>query len=304
MDEVDFHICQLLITNSRRSVREIADELGLSVQATHRRLQALEETDSIQRYYGVPSVRALGITTVYIYGKSEATDRDSLLEDLSKNELVHNVYICAGNQTYLGCLLRNISELDGLTEFVMQEGMMPNPQVGIIPTMPVYVHGTDGSTSEPKPLTSLDFRIINSLHYDTRKPIKDIAEELGVSTRTVNRHLDRMIREDLIELTIWFHPRDSNVLTMILHIDLEKDANRDSVVNILLQDLGPMLIGILPFVNKPNHLMTAFHVDTIAEAEDLQSKIEDEDYVTSTEAYFIYKGDRFPTWRDDILGMI
>jgi DNA-binding Lrp family transcriptional regulator len=304
MDEVDFHICQLLITNSRRSVREIADELGLSVQATHRRLQALEETDSIQRYYGVPSVKALGITTVYIFGRSEKTDRDALLEQLSTNELVSNIYICAGNQTYVICWLRDIAELDALTEFVMRVGEMPSPQIGIIPSMPIFVHGRESTVSESRHLSALDFRIIDNLHYDTRKPIIDIAEELSVSTRTVQRHLDRMINEDLIELTIWFHPRDSNVLTMILHVDLEKDASRDRVVNILLKELGPKLIGIVPFSNRPNHIMTAFHINSMKEAEELQGNIEKEDYVIGTEAYFIYKGDRFPTWRDDILGMI
>jgi Lrp/AsnC family leucine-responsive transcriptional regulator len=302
MDEMDFRICQLLIANSRQSVREIADKLGLSLQATHKRIKALEKTDSIQRYYCAPSVKALGITTVFFWGKSNTSSTDETIQKLSKNELISNIYFAAGNMAYVLSRLRSINELDEVTDFIRTVGEIPELEMGIFPSMPIYVDTKGNDLKSPKnKLTKMDLQIINSLHYDTRKPIKDIAKELNISARTVNRRLNKMIEDDMIEMTIWFHPRDSGDMTQVLHITLYNNVNKEQVINTILKKWSPRIQTLLPFSNHPLLILAVLWIQTGQEAELIQNDIENEDFIASTQSHFIYKGDQFHTWRDKIL---
>ncbi len=47
----------------------------------------------------------------------------------------------------------------------------------------------------PRPLTRLDWRILKALRYRGRRPLAEVADELGVSVRTVRRRYDRMMKE-------------------------------------------------------------------------------------------------------------
>jgi Lrp/AsnC family leucine-responsive transcriptional regulator len=305
MDEMDFRIVQLLLVNSRQSIREIAEKLELSNQAVHRRIAALEGTDSIQRYYAVPSLKALGITIAFFFGKSNNTSSDDLIEKLSKHESIYAVFVAAGNMIYTACWIRNMTELDEITEFIKKEGEIPDLDMGLFPSEPIYTQGkAKGPKTDAKPLSSLDYKIINCLHHDTRKPIADIADELGVAARTVNRHLNRMMEEGLIELTIWFHPRDSGYMTAVYHINLSEEANKADAANALLNSYGAKINVMGTFSNKPSLIIMVLHIKTGQEVEHIQRDIENENFSSSIETHFIYKGDRFHTWRDDILKLI
>ena len=90
-------------------------------------------------------------------------------------------------------------------------------------TTPVYLNQPWGLTRSPLPanikslnletdLCELDYKIIRSLKEDSRKPVADISEEIGVSAKTIRRRLDRMIKNFLIELSIDWYPDASNDL--------------------------------------------------------------------------------------------
>ncbi len=50
MDNIDVVLIQLLLANSRRSYGELAGQLGLSVNAVHKRIQALIEAGIIRKF--------------------------------------------------------------------------------------------------------------------------------------------------------------------------------------------------------------------------------------------------------------
>lgn len=67
-------------TDGRRSITELATEIGLTVSPTHRRLRDLERTGAIRGYRAVVDPVALGLTfeaLVFVTMKQE--DRDTLL---------------------------------------------------------------------------------------------------------------------------------------------------------------------------------------------------------------------------------
>lgn len=61
MDALDREILSQLQDDGRVSVTELANRVGLSLSAAHRRLQGLEQCGAIERYRAVISPQALGL---------------------------------------------------------------------------------------------------------------------------------------------------------------------------------------------------------------------------------------------------
>jgi Lrp/AsnC family leucine-responsive transcriptional regulator len=71
MDETDVALSLLLLQNSRLSYRELADKLNLSVNAVHRRIQALMKAGIIRAFTAKVSSHILNMVTIHVFGKSE-----------------------------------------------------------------------------------------------------------------------------------------------------------------------------------------------------------------------------------------
>ena len=65
MDKTDVILSQLLLANSRRSYRELAEKLNLSVTAVHNRIQSLIEMGIIRKFIARPSVFAANAIHVF-----------------------------------------------------------------------------------------------------------------------------------------------------------------------------------------------------------------------------------------------
>ena len=74
-------------------------------------------------------------------------------------------------------------------------------------------------------LCDLDYKIIRSLKEDSRKATSVVAEEIGVSTKTVRRRLNRMIKNFLIVFSIDWYPDASNDIISAFHVQLKPDAD-------------------------------------------------------------------------------
>src|SRR5690606_30674931 len=62
LDAIDRKILRLVQQDSRSSMQELADKVGLSASACHRRVKGLEERGLIERYRAVLDATALGFT--------------------------------------------------------------------------------------------------------------------------------------------------------------------------------------------------------------------------------------------------
>jgi predicted transcriptional regulator len=70
-------------------------------------------------------------------------------------------------------------------------------------------------------MCELDYKIIQSLKDNSRKATSDVAEELGVSAKTVRHRLSRMERNYLIQTSIDWFPDASNDIISVFHINLK-----------------------------------------------------------------------------------
>ncbi len=296
VDKTDVILCQLLLANSRLSYRELGEKLNLSVTAVHNRIQTLIQLGVIRKFTAKLSLIAKNGIHILVFGASKANSVRDLIPKLEKHGSIYWLAIGGGNILYIGAYLKNIVELDALARFVKETADMPEPTVGITTSpVPPYMWQLKIETS----LCELDYKILHSLKDDSRKPTSTVAGEVGVSTKTVRRRLNRMIKNSLVYFSIDWYPDVSNDIISAFHVKLKPDADPNTP-NIILQKHYPNTIFYWGFSNIPNSYLFLIWTPMAKELREIRESLEQEVAVQAVSPNILYTGYIFPTWLDDI----
>ena len=294
MDKTDVILSLLLLENSRSPYRELANKLNLSANAVHKRIQSLIEMGVIRKFTAKISLNALQAVVVTLYGKSEAESVANLHEKLGTHGSIYWLTLGGGNYMIVGAYLRTMQEIEPLVEYVKKEALILNPVVGI------HSSETSPRFSPEKTLHSLDRQIIYSLSNDSRKSISDVAEDVGVTAKTVRRRLSSMTRNGSVEFSIQWFPDTSNDIITTMQLRLRPDADK-SVVSGILKKYFPNLLFSYHFINVPNVLLCFVWTNTMKEVKEIQQRLENEETVASIVSDILYTGYIFDTWRDELV---
>ncbi|MFW9783904.1 MAG: winged helix-turn-helix transcriptional regulator [Candidatus Heimdallarchaeota archaeon] len=301
MDETDLIIILLLMNNSRLTYREIADHLGLSVNAIYKRVQALVEMRTIEQFNARLKPYALNAIYTFIFGQSEAKDINKIIEELGNHSNTWQIILSSRNYVYLGAILENIHQLDDYSSFVAQIAEIQSPQIGLLSGVnyisPVpYIVPKSRSPNYDR----LDLEIIRSLHKDSRKPISEIAEDANSTPNTVRRRLTRLIQEGIIELSINFNPESSNDIFAVFQITINPSVDRNEFSKLLNDKYHPNIFYCWTFSNVPNLILCWVWTNTMKELTDLVENIKKE-RIERIIFDIMYKVFYFDTWKELML---
>lgn len=296
MDRTDLNLSRLLLVNSRRPYRELAEELNLSVPAVHTRIQAMQEAGVIEAFTARISLAYLAAPTAIVFGVSDASDPAEVSKRLGKEEHTYWTSIAGGNFLYVGGYLRDLSELEGYAAFVAKEAGMPSATVGLMPAPPLPSGAEDRYA-----LDHLDYRILNALHKDARRALTEVAEEVGASAKTTARHLERMTREGAVDFSVNWYPDASDDILSVFHLRLKRGEDKPSAMALLYNRYGPDLLFVFPYSNLPNLLFAAFWTNSMKGLKDLRERVGKEAPFESVMTNVLYTGRIFDTWRDALL---
>jgi DNA-binding Lrp family transcriptional regulator len=294
MDKTDMSLILFLLQNSRASYSELADKLGLSVNAVHKRIQQLIESDVIHKFIARVSLMASQSLTVYIFGASKLESLKDLPEKLATNESIYWLALSSANYVYTAAYIRNISELEPLISFVKKEAAISEPTIGIMQPPPSSLKPADLA------LCALDYKIINTLKDNSRTNVADVATDLGVSSKTVRRRLDRMIKNGLIELTLEWYPDKSDDILTLIETKLKTDQNRYTFANQIQKRHAEHILFYWTFANLPNTVTFVVWTNSMSELDKVHDGLEKEPPVTSAVPYVLRIGYIFKTWRDQL----
>jgi len=105
LDQIDRKILSILQADSRITMQDLADRVGLSVSPCHRRVKLLEERGTITRYSAMVDQKSLGLhVSVFISIKLERQkeeDLDRFAKAISGWSEVMECYLMTGNRDYL-----------------------------------------------------------------------------------------------------------------------------------------------------------------------------------------------------------
>ncbi|MHA1479706.1 MAG: AsnC family transcriptional regulator [Promethearchaeota archaeon] len=205
MDEIDFILLKKLMVNCRVTYRELATMTNMSVSAIHKRIKNLVDNETISAFIARPSTIALKCLIVAIFGTSNAKSMDAVSKELGQHENVYYVLIESGKHLLILGYLRDISSMRDYSTYVSETAQISAPIIGI--TDIPYI-------TTPEPLSTIDYKILKTLNRDARKPITDIADDVGISAKTIRKRLVRMIENKLVNFTVeWTEKAENNLTT-------------------------------------------------------------------------------------------
>lgn len=293
MDQTDLRLCLLLLQNSRTPVRELGEKLGLSIAAVHGRIQALKDAGIIKAFTARIGLASLQATTVLVWGTSRTATNEDIRERLRRDDRIYWVTFAGAGAVYVGAYLRRPTELDACVSFIAKQAELTDSVVGLI---------SIGSGLPPEPvLDRADCRILRALHKNARKSIADVAEEIGLSAKTVGRHLGRMIGEGSAELSLEWYPDTANDIMCMWQLDLKPSMDRAKAAALLMNRYAGNLLFVWPMSNLPHLLLAATWTGSTKDLRDLQTRLENEEPLARLVPNVLYTGYMFDTWRDALL---
>lgn len=301
MEEKDLRLFQMLMVNCRLTHRQLAERLSITVPAVHRRLQALTDQGIFTRFYANISLGYLGAVPTAVVGISKAKDLEEKIRQLVRKDYVEKVFLFGSNTAIITALLERLDGLASAVEHVrdtldLQEFGVVMPRVVAAANAPIY-RSYNGS----KELSRLDYRIIAALHVDARRPIVDVAGELGVSTKTARGHLDRMIRTGAIEFGVDWKPERSSGISSMVRIEVRPEADKDDFVTRLNERFGPRVIITTTYHNYPDIVSANCWSPTVDSHSEMMRDIGAEDRVVDVDSRIAHRTCLFETWRERLL---
>ena len=301
MDDTDLNLCQLLIANARRPQRELADELGISVAGVHRRIQSLVDQKVVKGFTANISSACLHAVHAQVDGICECQSVEGALDRLGAIGSVSSVLTSAANLTALTLILRRIEDLGPTVEQVRDILQMPKPRVTISTTIYVGANPIGKDFTSERELSRIDYRIINSLHYNCRKPIIDVADEIGITPKTARNRLELMESEGLIEYGLSWEPARTAGTCFIVRIDLKPQVDRSEFINQINKRFGARFILTFVHSNELDYLCGYCWAPTVAQHNDLVGALKADEKVKDVRSGIVHNEWSFETWRDRLL---
>lgn len=284
-------LSRMLMRNSRTPYSELGKELGLSPQMVHRRVQHLVDVDIIRGTYAALSFKAMKAMWIIVHGWSRANSMDEVARELKENPQVAIMQVASGNYVYVH---GNVTDAVGLAELVssvQRAAKLSEPQVGIVHTPPLDDSGLSG----------MDLRIIRALGNDTRRPVNEIAKELGTTPKTVRRRLDRLMKEDLVQLSINWQPDTLGDMVSQIHLVLKDGVANERAAFLMIKKYAPGIIRSYTFSNSPGLIMLTYCNRNAREMQDTCRELEAEGIFTSVVPNVIRAIYHYPEHREAVL---
>lgn len=291
MDDKDIEILKLLIQDSRIPYREMADKLGLSVNGIYKRIKSLQNSNIIGDFSTTLDPRILNAFQIMIFGQCDADSVEKVVETLGKNENTMKISIAGGNYLYINTIFSDLRGLQPYIKMVKEKGQIQAPIVGIS-------RARKSIDSKLDDLSSLDFKIINSLHRDSRRFHSDIAKELGLSTKTVRKRLSKMLEKEYIWMSVSFAPDSSRDIFAILHLRLSKGQEINKAEAMLINNYFSNIIFLNSFSNLPNLILCSLWAPTMKDIKDIQNHMQKKGIFESVIPNIFYTTHIFDSWVD------
>jgi DNA-binding Lrp family transcriptional regulator len=293
MDETDLKLIQMLLRDPRKSYKELGDALGISAPAVHKRVQAARDAGILKGPYACVSPAYLGAVSVTIFGKSSASGLDEVAKAIGNDGNTRIVTELSGMHILVRGVLRNLKELDAYADSVMRKARISEPEIG--------VGGSDdeGLGAAEAKLTKLDFRIIKSLREDGRRPVKDVAKDVGATSKTVKSHLEKLRGNGLMLIDLHADQSASGNFVAMLHVRLAESADRRDIAKNLRQVHAREIVGMQHFSNLPRTLLAYAWLRSMSELSELSASVGASKGVESVVPHVFVRSARFDTWIDD-----
>ncbi|MCA1813852.1 MAG: Lrp/AsnC family transcriptional regulator [Halobacteriales archaeon] len=183
----------------------LAKQLGVSKKTVAERIARMEQDKLIGGYELFPNFRHLGYdATCYYLDLDDEDAATQALEVLKAEPGFGSLYTFVGGAMCAMVAYRSPAEQEAMLGKLVKVAGEERAQKFYDLAMPQVV----------RPLSRLDWRILQALRGDAAKPLSDVARALQVSARTVKRRFERMGAEGSFLITPMLDPSVAEGLMM------------------------------------------------------------------------------------------
>ena len=286
MDVTDLQIIKMLLRYSRASYREIANELKLTVNAIHKRVQRLVELGVIHNYTAKPNLANLYGKHILICGNSNAKSLTEVSQKLGEHPSVFFVGVAGGKFLFIDGELKQTDSLEKYIDFVVKIAEIDKPFIGDINQRVI---------DRSETFTNNEKLILRSLQEDGRKSTIDIANELELSTKTIRKALNRMVEKNMVDFSINWAPNSERDYIGHFTIILSKEQKIQNEISRLMTNY-PNIVYFNTFNNEPERIMITTWHDSSKKTQEFLEELETigfEEVILRV----IFNGYFFETWR-------
>ncbi len=293
MDETDILITKELAVDPRLPYRDLADRLSLSVNGTHKRIQQLISTGVIAGFRTrlAPPVTGGGILA--LNGRSLSTDISATMDQIGGHDSTSRIVAAGGQFLYVDAQVRSNEELQDYQAFVRD--------VGRIDDLKVLAMCMFGPPPAKDPLTKMDYRIVKALSQDCRRPLHEVAEEIGSTAKTVKRRLENLEAQKRVYYTLDWVPCSSGDPISIVHARLCSGRSLQEVAIAAVNRKDPHILGISAPNTEPGLLVFSMWARNLRELREAETSLNANGDFESLYSNLFYDMRLYPTWMDKLI---
>jgi DNA-binding Lrp family transcriptional regulator len=297
VDETDLLICGMLMADSRTPYRDLADKLGISLQAVHRRVQELREKGVLGEFSTHISMEQAGAVVLYVFATSSMPPEEAV-KRLSEDDRTYVVVASDRGFLSIGALLRGPGEMEDYVAKATASASLSQLRVGIMSR--TELRSELSGQGKKEELSDLDLRIIDALAFDSRQPIEEVALKVGAAASTVRRRLQAMVEHGAVQFTVDFHPHMGEVIVSQVFVELDEGKDKNTILGDIMQAHPRALLFGITFGNLPSFLLIGLWAKSMREINESVKGIADTKGVRQATSNIVVEEWRFPTWRDRI----
>ena len=286
MDITDLEIIKILLRNSRTPYRIIGQNLGLTVNAIHKRVQKMCEMGVIRKYTATPNLAHLQGKHVLIAGTSKAKSLVKINERFRDQTSIFFIGVSGAKHLHIDCELQKNQEINEFVEYVKEKAEIEDPFVGIIQSEKI---------DTPEIFTNNEKLILKALQKDGHKSSIEIADEIELSSKTISKSIKKFQDKKMVDFSINWAPDSEKDLIGNFEIYLNKEQNPNDEIYRLL-DLYPNIVYFQVFSNVRNIIMITTWFDTSKKMQAFFQELESQEF-DEVILRIIYNGFFFETWR-------
>ena len=292
MDDLDISILKMLTTDSRRSDHSIATKLQVTTNTVKNRLRNLMKEGVLLGFETHLSATFFNATHCWLSAQLYGSElQEKVIEELGKIDKVSFIMPTTENLMLVAIDFFNSTDLDNTIQQMSR--------IKEITGINTFIYSSQHFHKKID-ISPLDWKIIKSIRFNSRKSPSEIAKECGVSTRTANRRLRRLHEGGVIHHTITLDPMASKG-TIVYGISTEYDARlpRDKVVKSVISSVKN-LFNHFVMVNSPI-IFLIFLGKRFSDIHANENAIKTVEGVRSIKTYFCTKVYYFKDWRDKLI---
>ncbi|MDC0170198.1 AsnC family transcriptional regulator [Candidatus Nitrosopelagicus sp.] len=279
MDILDMKILSRLLNNCRKPDRQIGRELGISGGAVGSRISKMQKLGIIEKFCLKVEPPLLGLNMFYIVVNTQ--NQKEIIKNVKLAGMPFAIVPCIGGNTVIGVIVKE----DMKQKIELLEKLMENVRV-----MSVFEANNTKITHN---LTRTDLEILNQLIGDPRKKIEQLSKDTKLSTKTINRGLEKLQNNESIQFTLVYDP--SKIEGFLCY----------AVVAITQEDIPQMLKKfekefsedylMTPFLAK-NQIVLFLYSESIFKMDEMTERVAKVEGTITTELFIPKKIDMPEKW--------